>query len=58
MEKLLFVIIGIAVKAVSPTLRGILTGMFQQLSDAAAKTDNKWDDLLVEILGVLLGIKD
>ena len=56
MEKIIFVIIRAAVRAISPELRNVLAGVITSLQKSAASTDNKWDDILVEILAAVLGL--
>lgn len=58
MEKIVFTILRVAVRAISPKLREVLKNVFVSLKQAAAATDNKWDDLLVDVLGVILAIED
>lgn len=54
MEKIVITIIKVAVKAISPKLREVLQNVFVSLKQAAAATDNQWDDMLVEVLGAIL----
>ncbi len=58
MEKIILLIITAALRAISPELRNVLAGVVTSLKKSAASTDNPWDDLLVEVLGAVLGIKD
>lgn len=58
MEKIIFTILTIAISAISPELRKVLVNIFVSLKQAAASTDNQFDDLLVAILGALLDISD
>jgi hypothetical protein len=58
MEKIIFAILGIAISAISPELRKVLVNVFKSLMAAAAATDNKFDDLVVALLGALLGIDE
>ncbi len=51
-------IITVAVKAISPELRNLLSGTLSQLKKQAEATDNPWDDLFVDILITLLDVKE
>jgi len=58
MGKVIFIIIKAALKAVSPALRDLLENFYLQIKEAAAATDNEWDDVLVAVVGVLFGFED
>jgi len=58
MGEIIFKIISIAIRAISPELRQVLRNVFVSLEDAAKKTDNKFDDVLVAILGAIFDISD
>lgn len=58
MGELIFKILRSAIKAISPELRQSLVGLYESLKDTAANTETQWDDLFVEVLGVLLGIEE
>ncbi|MBA7581964.1 hypothetical protein ES708_23881 [subsurface metagenome] len=58
MEKIIFSILTVAVTAISPELRKVLVNIFHSLNAAAKATDNKFDDLLVAILGALLDVSE
>ena len=58
MGTLIFKIIQVAVRSITPELRNILVGALNSLKKAAASTDSPWDDLLVEILLALLDASD
>ena len=58
MGELLFRIIKTTVNALSPELRQVLTNVYASLKTAANATDSLWDNLFVDVLGVLLGIEE
>lgn len=58
MGELIFKIIRSALKAISPTMRDALRVYYRKLEELAAKTETEWDDLFLEVLGVLLGIDE
>lgn len=58
MEKIIFTIVRAAVRAASPELRKVIKNVFVSLRQAAAATDNQWDDMLVEILGAVLAFDE
>lgn len=58
MGNIIFKILGAAVRAASPQVREMLHGTVTRLKEAAADTPNPWDDLLVEVLGAILGFED
>ena len=58
MGELLFRIIKTTVSALSPELRQVLINVYGSLKTAADKTDSLWDNLFVDVLGVLLGIEE
>ncbi|MBA7534490.1 hypothetical protein ES705_26738 [subsurface metagenome] len=57
MEKIIFRIIMIALKSISPELRNVLAGVYNTLKKQADATDNKFDDVLVRILGALFDLE-
>ncbi|MBA7570545.1 hypothetical protein ES708_12297 [subsurface metagenome] len=57
MEKIIFSIIMIALKAISPELRNVLAGLYNNLKKQAEATDNKFDDLLVSIIGAIFDLE-
>lgn len=58
MEKIILMIIRAAVKAASPALRGVIREFYAKLKKSASETPNEWDDLVVEVVGVLLAFED
>ncbi len=51
-------IIQILLTVISPELRKLIVDFILSLADAAAKTDNPLDDIIVGILISIFGIKD
>lgn len=58
MGKIIFLIINAALTAVSPAIRALLTRFYNDLKAEALKSDNKWDDLLMMVVGVLFHFED
>ena len=58
MGSIIFKIIKLAVRAITPELRNVLVGALNSLEKAAASTPSEWDDILVQILKSLLGSDD
>ncbi|MBA7579400.1 hypothetical protein ES708_21270 [subsurface metagenome] len=58
MGTIIFRIIKMAVRAITPELRNVLVGALNSLEKAAASTPSEWDDILVQILKSLLGSDD
>jgi len=57
MNEILFRLIGLIVKVISPELRVRLLKYIAQLEADAKETTNDWDDILVVILKAVLNIK-
>lgn len=51
-------IIKIILDAISPQLRNLIVEFVRNLSAHADKTPNPWDNVLVDILKILLDIKE
>lgn len=58
MGTIIFKIIMVAVRAVTPELKNLLSGTLSQLRKQAKATASPWDDLLVEILYSLLDCEE
>lgn len=58
MFTVIFKILKIAVRAATPEIREQARNLYTHLKGEAAKTKNPIDDILVEILGSLLGFDD
>ncbi len=54
MGTLIFKIIQLAVRAITPELRNRLVGALADLKKQAAATESPWDDLLIQILITML----
>lgn len=57
-EKILISLIPQLLFLVSPALRDFVFDVVKQMETNAKNTDNHWDDSFVEILKVILNIKD
>jgi len=58
MEKILLLILRAVLRAVTPQLRSIIVEFLGRLREAAIKTPNEWDDVLVAVLSALLAVED
>jgi len=57
MNEILFRLIGLIIKVISPELRAELLKFVAQLEARAKATTNDWDDVLVGVLKLVLNIK-
>lgn len=54
MDKWIWKLIGLVVPVVTPALRDMLTESLNKLEEAAKKTPNPWDDVLVDMLKAIM----
>ena len=54
MNQLLLRVLLLVVTMMSPALRTVITESLHRLETEAKKTDNLWDDILVDILKTLI----
>jgi len=52
----ILILIKMLFEKLSPQLREVIVNAVKNLEKIAANTDNKWDDLAVRILKLVLGI--
>ena len=51
-------IVKTTLKGISPEIRKAMESLYGSIKVAAERTENNWDDLFVEVLGVMLGFED